>query len=294
MSGNNTTEEVDWKAIREKAIKRAAGGGLAGSMAMFLQVGCLMWMRTTMNYQYRHGSSTTQAFKTLYAEGGIRRFYRGVGPALIQGPMSRFGDTAANTGMLVLLDSNPNTKDLPILTKTLAASAAASSWRIFLMPVDAVKTTLQVEGQRGLNVLMKKFRTSGNPLIFWHGSLAAVSATFVGHYPWFATFNYLDEKLPQADPDSKLQKLSRRAVQGFTASIISDTCSNSIRVIKTTRQTCEYPISYVGAARMVIDKDGLIGLFGRGLKTRILSNGVQGLMFSILWKSFEDIIFKKK
>ena len=39
----------------------------------------------------------------------------------------RFGDTAANTGTLALLDSHPKTKDLPILTKTLCASGVAAS-----------------------------------------------------------------------------------------------------------------------------------------------------------------------
>lgn len=80
-----------------------------------------------------------------------------------------------------------------------------------------------------------------------------MSATFVGHYPWFATFNFLNEKLPQPkNPDSKVQVLARRAVMGFVSSIVSDTCSNSIRVVKTTRQTCEYPISYGGAIKLVI------------------------------------------
>lgn len=285
--------DVDWTEIREKAIKRAAGGGIAGASAMVIQVCSLMWMRTTMNYQYRYGTTTTQAWAKLYAEGGIRRFYRGIGPALAQGPLARFGDTAANTGTLAVLNAHPATKDLPVLAKTMGASLAASGWRIFLMPIDAFKTTLQVEGKKGVSVLLNKFRASGNPLIFWHGSLAAVSATFVGHYPWFATFNLLDEKLPAADPDSKVQKFSRRAVQGFCASIVSDTCSNSIRVIKTTRQTFDKPISYIGAAQHVIEKDGYIGLFGRGLKTRILANGMQGMLFGILWKTFEDLIFKK-
>ena len=36
------------------AGKRALGGGIAGSMAMVVQVSTLMWMRTTMNYQYRY------------------------------------------------------------------------------------------------------------------------------------------------------------------------------------------------------------------------------------------------
>ncbi|CAN0438939.1 unnamed protein product, partial [Hapterophycus canaliculatus] len=71
---------------------------------------------------------------TLYSQGGIRRFYRGVGPALIQGPMSRFGDTAANTGILALMDSYDSTKDLPVGAKTFCASVAAALWRIFLMP----------------------------------------------------------------------------------------------------------------------------------------------------------------
>ena len=63
-----------------------------------------------MNYQYRNGTSFPVALKTLYADGGIPRFYRGVLPALIQGPMSRFGDTAANTGMLTLMNSMEATK----------------------------------------------------------------------------------------------------------------------------------------------------------------------------------------
>ena len=52
---------------------------------------------------------------TFKTAGGIRRFYRGYGPALLQGPISRFGDTAANVGILALLESHP---DLPIFVKT--------------------------------------------------------------------------------------------------------------------------------------------------------------------------------
>jgi len=72
--------------------------------------------------------------------------------------------------------------------------------------------------------------------------------------------------------------------------VISDTCSNSIRVIKTTRQTYSTPITYLEATKIVLAKDGYIGLFGRGLKTRILANGLQGLLFSVLWKTFEEMI----
>ena len=49
--------------------------------------------------------------------------------------MSRFGDTAANTGMMTLMESLDATKDLNVGVKTATASAAAALFRIFLMPV---------------------------------------------------------------------------------------------------------------------------------------------------------------
>lgn len=85
------------------------------------------------------------------------------------------------------------------------------------------------------------------------------------------------------------QTLLRRAFIGFAASVVSDTISNSLRVLKTYRQVNDTKIGYVAAARAVIAVDGVKGLFGRGLKTRILANGLQGLMFSVLWRFFMDL-----
>ena len=111
---------------------------------MAINVCSLMWIRTAINYQYRYGTSTTEAFKTLYKDGGIPRFYRGLIPALIQGPISRFGDTAANTGTLAALDAFEATENLSVGVKTVAASVAAALFRIGLMPVDTFKTTMLV------------------------------------------------------------------------------------------------------------------------------------------------------
>ena len=117
-----------------KALRRGLEGGLSGATAMGINVLTLMWMRTTINYQYRYGTSTVVAFKTLYKDGGVLRFYRGLVPALLQGPLSRFGDTAANTGTLALLDTFDATKSMPVGVKTVAASVAAALFRIVLMP----------------------------------------------------------------------------------------------------------------------------------------------------------------
>ena len=121
----------------------------------------------------------------------------------------------------------------------------------------------------------------------WYGAFATAAATFVGHYPWFGTYNYLSGALPP--PTNLGEKLLRQAFIGFCASVISDSVSNSLRVVKTYRQVHETRIGYMAAAEAVIAQDGLRGLLGRGLKTRILANGLQGLMFSVLWKLFWDM-----
>lgn len=137
---------------------------------------------------------------------------------------------------------------------------------------------------------MSKFRAAG-PSTFFQGAIAASAATFVGHYPWFFVYNYLNEVLPRYDETPK--KLARSAVIGFCASAVSDTCSNSIRVIKVYKQSNTEKISYSEALGRVIKEDGLGGLFGRGLKTKIMANGMQGLMFSVLWKLIDEKFFKK-
>ena len=190
----HVTKSGDKKSMGEilkAAGMRALGGGIPGAAAMFLQVGSLMWMRTTMNYQYRHGSTTGEALRALWKEGGIGRFYKGVGPALFQGPLSRFGDTAANAGMLAILASSDSTKDWPVMAKTMCASGAAALWRINLMPIDTLKTTMQVEGKNGLTQLRAKI-AAGGPRVLYQGALGSFGATYVGHFPWFATYNFMD------------------------------------------------------------------------------------------------------
>ncbi|KAF9074259.1 mitochondrial carrier [Rhodocollybia butyracea] len=284
IKGFIDAEDVDFDV--GKAFKSALGGGLAGAAAMVLQVLLLMPIRTVMNYQYRYGTTTTQATKTLYHDGGFQRYYQGLLAALVQGPVSRFGDTAANVGILVLLESNSYMKTLPTLVKTVFASVAAALFRMTLTPVDTVKTTLQTQGKPGWEILKRRIKLYGIGTL-WYGALATAAATFVGHYPWFGTYNFLQDKIPE--PDHIAQKLLRQAFIGFVASVVSDTISNSLRVLKTYRQVNETRIGYLNAAKAVIRQDGIRGLFGRGLKTRILANGLQGLMFSVLWKLFLDL-----
>jgi len=265
----------------EKSIK----SGLSGAGAMTVQVSTLMWLRTIMNYQYRHGGTIKNTVSVLYKDGGVPRFYRGVGAALFQGPLSRFGDTFSNTFALSICDKH--LAGLPMFLQTGFASVTAGLFRIALMPIDTIKTSMQVEGT--ISGLKSRFKANG-PKVLYNGAIATSSATMVGHYPWFATYNYLNAYLPKYDKSEQLKNMGRNAFIGFNASIISDTLSNSLRIVKTTKQSHPNPvISYKQIAEEIIKKDGVSGLLGRGLKIRLITNGIQGIMFSVVWKYLSSL-----
>lgn len=280
-----------WKRSLNATIK----GGASGSIAMVLQVVLLMWLRTTVNYQYKHGVDAWTAFSRLYQEGGILRFYRGATLALLTGPIARFGDTASNEGVKEVLRHNNNNNNksnqlLPVWAMTLTASIVAALWRIAITPLDTLKTSLQVGSSAALSQRIRQ----DSFLVLWDGALGNSLATLVGHYPWFIVHNFLDAKLPKLphlprDALPAVRKrhqrigLLRRAFLGFCSSVASDCVSNGIRVVKTYQQTSAISITYRQAVAELLTANGPAFLV-RGLKLKILSNGLSGILFAVLWK----------
>ena len=226
MAQAQSKSQPPLKKVLADAGKKALGGGIAGALAMVVQVVALMWMRTTINFQHKYGMSTGEALAALYAQGGITRFYQGMGAALLQAPLSRFGDTAAYAGLTALLEN----VDMPASLKTLCASFAAALFRIFITPIDTFKTTLQVDGAAGMGILSDRIAKSGFSTLY-SGALGSSVATLVGHYPWFLTYDFLNSRVPKYD--GSIAKLSRSAILGFISALTSDVVSNSVRVVKT-------------------------------------------------------------
>jgi len=156
----------------------AVRDGLAASMASIVSVFLLMWLRTSMSYQHVKGVTMSEAIRELYADGGIGRFYRGLLPALIMMPLSRFGDIFTNR-----LAREFQPEWLPAAVATIFASSLAAGWRILISPADTIKTMMQVHGANGLSHLRAKVARSGVSALF-EGALGASVATWMGHYPW--------------------------------------------------------------------------------------------------------------
>jgi len=237
-------------------------------LAAIIQVLSLMWLRTAMNYQYRFGGTLPETLNKLYSQGGVGRLYQGLPFALLQGPLTRFGDTFSNVGSLALLQQvvlilnadptqNHNLRSFSLIgilsslpVKTAFGSISAALFRIVLMPIDTCKTVMQVDGSDGLKRLVDKVKDTKTLSPLYQGSLASAAATAVGHFPWFLTYNTLTELLPPeqsivtsivAFSSSSstswdeaqllaLVSLIRSALTGFVASCVSDTASNSLRV----------------------------------------------------------------
>ena len=59
-SAATSSSTIDTRGIIQKAAKKALSGGKAGAAAAVVQVLSLMWLRTSMNYQYRFGERLSE------------------------------------------------------------------------------------------------------------------------------------------------------------------------------------------------------------------------------------------
>jgi len=273
--------DVNLASVIAMAMQKAVRSGSAGFIAGTMQVLAFMWLRTTMNYQYKFGGTMSETLKKLYKEGGIGRFYRGLFPwAIFQAPLSRFGDVAMNT--LVMAVASVMFPTVPVPVVTVIASMSGALWRVLITPIDTCKTVLQTDGPEGAKLLLDKVKRGGI-FVLWAGWEGNYAANVVGNYPFFVTMNLLSKRVPV--PAGVFMQLVRFAFLGACSSSVSDLTSNSIRVVKTTKQTHPDPnMGYFGAAREVLAKDGITGLMFRGLETRIFTNILQGAFFTVLWK----------
>ena len=265
-------------------LKKSILSGINAYKAMSIQVLSLMWLRTIMNYQYKNGLTIKETIKILYKEGGIKRFYSGIIPALIHGPLCRFGDAFSNALILNLL----KTKNFPIFFKTALASVTAGLVRVIFTPVDTIKTLNQTDGENSFKILKNKIKNN-NIFVLYHGCMVNGLITLLGHYPWFLTHNYLNKFIPNYE-NNLFKNLMRNCFIGFFSSMISDSLSNSLRVIKTYKQTSEKSKSYKEVINDIVSSKngGMKELFTRGLIIRLFANGIQGIMFNVIWKYYNN------
>ena len=260
--------------------EKTKNGAISGLMAGAVQTTTIMPLKTTLNYQYTNGVSTKQAIANLFRfGGGISRFYKGFAPALILNSASRFGETLINTSVM------ENTS-LPLYQQTALSSILTASYRSLFMPLDVIKTNLQVKGNGAIKSIKSQVRKKGIRY-FWNGTMPQCAATMVGHYPWYFIYNYLNKVSGCCDVYS--HEIVKQGMIGFTASFSADIFVNGFKVLKATRQTTLPDASYRKIFTTILKNEGIFGFY-RGFKTKIIINGCNGMLFSVCWKIFKDNI----
>lgn len=261
-------------------FKESLKSGIGGFKAKTIQIISLNWLKTIMNYQNNNGTSFKKTIKILYKEGGIKRFFLGITPSLIQGPIIRFGDTFCNEIILDLMEKSNKS----IFIKTFISSSTACLFRILMNPLHNFKIIYQIEGKNAKKIIKEKIKKNGF-ISLYQGSFGNGFLNLISSYPWFAVHNFLNNYIPQFNNNQF--NLLREAYIGFTSSFVSDCLTNSLRVVKTKKHIDKDNKSYYEIYNEIINKDGIKQLMFRGLETRILINGIQGLTFNVLWKYFK-------
>ena len=150
------------------------------------------------------------------------------------------------------------------------------------MPLDTLDVILQVEGKPGYSILKNKIKNHGMSVLY-HGSVIWSITNLMGNFSWFLTYGYLNT-LNLNEENS----IFKNALLGFACSSASDITTNPLRVIKLNRQSHPKKISYPEVFNTIVSKEGYLGLWSRGLKTRLLTHGIQSSFFVAIWKYIEQ------
>ncbi|CAM9959742.1 unnamed protein product [Pylaiella littoralis] len=278
-----------------EALRHSLAVGLSGGGATVFSVATLMWLHTIITFQQRHGTKFGDTCKILWRQGGPRRFYRGVLPSLVTAPLCRFGDTLSNELAMIYFSRHQHRgghgrrrngdgweggpHKLPVWVATFFGSLGAAAFHATVVPLDTYKVIMQVDGKEGLSVMKKRIALRG-PIAAYDGALAFAGGSLMGHYPWYLTYNLLEQNIPR-NGEARSRR-ARSAFIGAAASIVSAGASNALRVLKVYRQSHDHPegLSYRQSIKQIIKKDGggvrgTLGVFVRGLGGRVAASALQ-------------------
>jgi len=163
---------------------------------------------------------------------------------------------------------------LPTGIRTLLASAVAALWRVIILPLDTAKTMMAVGGPGSLGSLQLRIQDDGLGTL-WTGAMWVAIAAIGGHFPWFVTFNYLSEKIPESR--SRCNKNMRRALIGFCSAVVATLCTNPFHNYKVQSQfagTSDFGSSSVTA----------------GFQLRIFTALLSSILFTVMWQEIQELI----
>jgi hypothetical protein len=238
--------------------------------ASVLNTSLFLWLNTITQHQYKNGKNFKMTVNELYKNGGISRFYNGFIPTVINTSCNRFIDYL--THEMTQVDD--------LLSKVFIGGVFASVFKIFIAPLETYKIMNQIHGKKAVKLIKLRIKNNGIKSL-WKGSGDIALSNFVEHVGWFNTYEYFDRNLPK-----DMNIILRSGFLGLSSSVTTDIMSNHLKIIKTMKQTTD--LCYNDIVREIIRKNGVHGLFFRGLGTKLMTNSLYGITFSLLFSTLKN------
>lgn len=207
--------------------------------------------------------SSTECIKQTLAKEGLRGFYRGVLPPLLGvTPMFAVSFWGYDVGKKLVGTYTNKTPDQFTIGQISAAGAfSAVPTTLVAAPFERVKVMLQVQDggkKSGMGaVIAEMYRTGGIRSIF-KGSVATLARDAPGSALYFATYEYLKEKLSTPGKDLSLGAIS---IAGGSAGVAMWLGVFPIDTIKSTQQSSNTNVSIFKTTANIYAKGGVKAFF---------------------------------
>ncbi|GMM33815.1 carnitine:acyl carnitine antiporter [Saccharomycopsis crataegensis] len=244
-------------------VKSFTSGGFGGICAVLTgHPFDLMKVRLQTN----QASSTINAFTSIVKTDGIRGFYRGVSPPLL-GVTPMFAVSFWGYDMGKKLVSSISNIDDPAKMTIAQISAAgffsAIPTTAIAAPFERVKVVLQIQNksnQTSMVGAVKSILATGGLRSLFKGSLATLARDGPGSALYFATYEYLKQKLSKDTEDGKLSLMAISIAGGFAG--VAMWCGVfPIDTIKSVQQSSNSSISIAQVTRNIYAKGGVKAFF---------------------------------
>lgn len=126
-------------------LSNAFLNGVSGCVGVACQTMGLLGIYNLKEERVRTGGNAIQTAVKLYRTGGVVRFYQGFFSAFRSASMARFGDNFFSAFVTKEMNKNAYLKRSPILVKATFVWLFASTWRLFILPIDALGQVSKVK-----------------------------------------------------------------------------------------------------------------------------------------------------
>ncbi|CAN3373754.1 hypothetical protein DIURU_005784 [Diutina rugosa] len=283
-------DEVDSPLIDN--VKSFAAGGFGGVCAVLTGH---PFDLVKVRLQTGMYNSAITCVKDTVKNDGLLGLYRGVMPPLLGvTPMFAVSFWGYDLGKRVVSSATGRSPEQFSIADTSAAGFfSAIPTTVVAAPVERVKVVMQVQDSKDSSMLktLKEIYKKGGITSVYKGTVATLCRDGPGSAVYFATYEYLKEKLSSKDSDSL--SLGAICTAGGFAGVAMWLVVFPVDTIKSLQQSSPNKVSMAQAYKQIMSTKGVAGFFpgvGPALARSFPANAATFLGVELARKFLDSVI----